>query len=76
MKIVKIQCVDMAYNTSSWELKLPLDFGLVKVTIVGYLVEDKPNCIIIAKEHWEEENQVRHLTAIPKACIISQEEIE
>jgi len=76
MKIVKIRCIDMAYNTGSWEVGHLADFGLVRIEIVGYLVEDRPDCVIISKEHWADDNQVRHVTAIPKVCILSQEAIQ
>ena len=75
MKIVKVKCLDMSYNTGSWELGHLADFGLVRIEMVGYLVEDKADCIVIAKEYHEHEHSVRHLTAIPKVCILSQEEV-
>jgi len=76
MEIVKIKCIDMAYSNGSWELGHISDFGLVKIEIVGYFVEDRPDCVIVAKEHWAEDNQVRHLSAIPKVCILSQDKID
>ena len=74
MKVVRIKCIDMAYNNSSWEIGHLADFGLVRIDIVGYLVEDRADCVIISKEYWGEDNQIRHLTAIPKVCILEQEE--
>ena len=70
MDIIKVTCIDMAYNQSSWELGHLTDFGLVRIEVVGYMVEDRPDCIILSKEFWPEDNQVRHLTAIPKVCIL------
>lgn len=75
MKVIKVNCIDMSYNNSSWEIGHLSDFGLVRIELVGYLVEDRADCIIISKEYWKEENQVRHLSAIPKVCILSQEVI-
>ena len=73
MDIVKIKCIDMAYSNGAWELEHLADFGLVKIDIVGYLVEDRADCVILSKEHWAEDNEVRHITAIPKVCILKQE---
>jgi hypothetical protein len=76
LQIVKIKLIDMSYNTSTRDVNHLNDFGLVKIELCGFLVEERPDCIIVAKEYQAEESQWRHLTAIPKVCILSMVKYE
>ncbi len=69
MQIVVIKSFDMSYNTGIWDKDDISGFGLVDLEIVGWLVEDREDCLIIASESQPEENQLRHLVAVPKVCI-------
>ena len=69
MNIVKVKCFDMTYSSGVWSRKDISNFGLVNLEIVGWLVEDREDCIVIAKEYNQIEDEFRHLSAIPKVCI-------
>lgn len=69
MQIVRIKSFDMSFNTETWDKNTIKDFGLVELDIVGWLVEKRDDCVVIAKEHQPGEEQFRHLTAIPNVCI-------
>ena len=70
MKIVKIDLLDMAYNTSTYSREEIKDFGPVKLSCVGFLAEERPDCYIIAKDYQPGEDTFRHLSAIPKVnCV-------
>lgn len=76
MDIVRIKCFDMSYNSSVWDRKgIKADFGLVDLDIIGWLVEDREDCIVIASESQPAEGQFRHLIAIPKVCIREVEKL-
>jgi hypothetical protein len=70
MDIVRVKCVDTAYNTGTWARKdIATGFGTMILDIVGWLVDDREDCVIIASEYQPQEDEFRHLQAIPKACI-------
>jgi len=70
MEIVRIKCFDMSYNTGLWDRSsIKHGFGLVNLDTVGWLIEEKEDCIIIASEYQPENEQFRHLMAVPKVCI-------
>lgn len=70
-RMVKVESIDMAFSasTSVWNSETIKDFGLVNLETVGWLIEDREDCLVLAKEIQPEEEQLRHLTAIPKVCI-------
>jgi len=68
--IVRVESFDMSFNTGVWDIEHLENFGLVKLDIVGWLIEDREDCVIIAKELQPDENQIRHITAIPKVNIV------
>ena len=72
MKIVKVKLLDMCYDTDSktHDLDDIEWFGLIELEVVGWLVEDREDCIIVAKEFTIKEKSIRHLTAIPKKMIV------
>ena len=69
MDIVKVKCLDMTHSTGIWPRKEIATFGLIELEIVGWLVEDKPDCLIISPEYQPEDDEFRYLQAIPKVCI-------
>jgi len=70
MDIVRIKSFDMSYNTGTWVRKdIQSNFGLIDLDIVGWLVEDREDCVVVAGEYQPEDEQFRHLQAIPKVCI-------
>ena len=70
MRVVRIKCFDMSFNSSTWtQREITQDFGLIYLDIVGWLIEERKNCIIIASEYQPSEKQFRHLQAIPRVCI-------
>lgn len=76
MDIVRIKSFDMSYNSSTWDKNaIKADFGLVDLDIVGWLIEDREDCIVIASEYQPIEEQFKHLIAIPKVCIKEMEKL-
>ncbi len=71
MKAVMVELTDMAFSTGTWNVNETKTFGPVTIHTVGWLVEDRQDCIILAEEWQISENQWRHLTAIPKINIIA-----
>lgn len=71
MKIVEVRTLDMALNTGTFDYEDAEKFGLIELVITGFLVSDSGNRVILAKEVHSTESQCRHLTAVPKCCIIS-----
>ena len=69
MDIVKVKCFDMSYSRGVWSRKDMGNFGLIDLEVVGWLVEEREDCIILADEYQPEDDQFRHITAISKACI-------
>ena len=69
MQAVRIKSFNMSYNTGVWHKDNIKDFGLVDLDTIGWLIEDREDCIVIALEHQPNENTYRHLVAIPKVCI-------
>lgn len=69
MEIVKIKFVDMTFNSEVWARKDISSFDLIEIEIVGWLAEDRKDCIVVAKEYYPENDQFRHLSAIPKVCV-------
>jgi hypothetical protein len=68
--IVEILWDDAAYNSASWSAgDLRRDFGLASLSTVGWLVEEKPDCFILASERNIQESSFRHIVAIPKSCV-------
>jgi hypothetical protein len=71
MDIVRVQCVDTSYNTGTWARKdIATGFGTMTLDIIGWLIDDREDCVIIASEYQLEDDQFRHLQAIPRPCII------
>jgi hypothetical protein len=67
---VEIEWIDAAYNYSTWERdEIKSKFNLVALETTGWLVEERPDCYIIAMEHNVSEDTFRHLCAIPKSGI-------
>lgn len=69
MDIVKVKCIDMCYHTGTWARRDIKELGLIDLEVVGWLVEDRKDCVVIAKEHMPEDDQFRHVSVIPKVCI-------
>ena len=69
MDIVRVKMLDMSYNNDTWARKDIKGFSLIELDIVGWLVEDREDCVIVAKEYMQEDDQFRSLSAIPKVCI-------
>jgi hypothetical protein len=70
MDIVRVRCVDTSYNTGTWARKdIATGFGTMALDITGWLIDDREDCVIIASEYQPEDDQFRHLQAIPKVCI-------
>lgn len=70
MKHIEITWLDAAYNQSSWSRKeLHKDFGLVRLSSTGWLVEERLDCYILATEYTPDDDTFRHIVAIPKSCI-------
>jgi len=70
MKRVEVIWIDAAYNYSTWERdEIERKFGLVELKTVGWLVMEKPDCLVLAMEHNVSEDTFRHLCAIPKSGI-------
>lgn len=70
MQIAEITWDDASYNSSSWDRHaLHKDFGLVRLVTVGWLVEEKSTCYVLAQEYNKDEDSFRHICAIPKSCI-------
>ncbi len=73
MDIIRIKCFDASFHSGSWDRNgIKTGFGLIGLDIVGWLVEDRKDCIIVASEYDPEDDRFRHLQAIPKVCIVSQ----
>jgi len=76
MDIVRVKLFDMSYNTGTWARKdITTGFGLIDLDIIGWLIEDRNDCIIVASEYQPEDDQFRHLQAIPKVCIKDVEKL-
>lgn len=71
MRMVKVVLNDMAFNQGTWDIGGTSSLGLVRIELVGWLVEDREISVVVAKEYQPEEKQWRHLTVIPKSSIIS-----
>ena len=70
MQMVVVKYFDMTFTTNVWDRKeIKAGFGLSNLEMIGWIVEEREDCIILAKEYQPEEEQFRHLTAIPKVCI-------
>lgn len=70
MDTVRIKWIDASYSTGTWGRKDTKDFGLKELESVGMLVEERKDCYIVAGQHDAEDDQFRHLEAIPKAGVI------
>lgn len=69
MDTVRIEWTDAAYSEGTWSKKAIKDFGLKELVSVGLLVENRPDCYVVAGQHDTEDDQYRLLEAIPKVCI-------
>lgn len=69
MQVVRIKSFDMSYNTGTWDKDTIKNFGLVDLDIIGWLIEDREDCVVIASEYQPTEDTYRHLIAVPKVCI-------
>lgn len=70
MQAVRIKSFDMSFSSGTWHKDSVKDFGLVYLDIIGWLVEEREDCIVIASEYQSDGQQFRHLMAIPKVCIM------
>lgn len=71
MDTVRIEWTDAAYSEGTWGSKAVKGFGLKELVSVGILVDNRPDCYIIAGQHDTEDDQYRLLEAIPKVCVKS-----
>lgn len=69
MQVVVITWTDAAYNTGIYDKEDLHDFGLITMTTVGYLIEEREDCYILASEHYSDQGRFRHLQAIPKSGV-------
>lgn len=70
MKPVIVRLLDMSYNTGTHDWDDLKWFGLVELEVAGWLVEEREDCLIVAKEIDRKEKVVRHLSALPKKMIL------
>lgn len=52
------------------------DFQLVYGWVIGELVLEDEDKLIIAHHSFKDEGQVRHITTIPKVCVIKRFDFE
>ena len=69
MKIVRIDLIDMAYNSDTWKRHELHLFKPVHLSSVGFLIEEREDCYIISKDYQPDEDTFRHLSAIPKVIV-------
>jgi hypothetical protein len=70
MDVVRVKCVDTSYNTGTWARKdIATGFGTATLDIIGWLIDDRKDSVIIASEYQPLDDQFRHLQVIPKVCI-------
>lgn len=68
MKIVKLKVKDLAFYHNEKHYMTGFDYSVME--IVGFLVEENEHKIVLAQQWFEDGQEVRHTTAIPKECII------
>ena len=69
MRVVKIEWIDASYNSSSYDKYDVREFGPVTLETVGWLVEERPDCYILAMELHPRDN-FRYLCSIPKSGVV------
>ncbi len=70
-KIVRITWIDaQRIETSLWDEKEVEKIEPIECDIVGFLIYENKDKIIIAQERWEESKQIKYITIIPKCSII------
>lgn len=68
MKIVKLKVKDLAFYHNEKHYMTGFDYSVME--IVGFLVEEDKDKIVLAHQWFEDSQEVRHTTVIPKECIM------
>lgn len=72
--VVRVEWVDCAYNAgATFSVSEARKFGPLHIQTVGFLIQDGKNGVVVAKEVYDDEETVRHVTAIPRPNIIKVE---
>lgn len=70
-QVIKITWIDaQRIETSLWDEKEVGEIEPIECDIVGFLIFENKDKIIIAQERWDESKQVKYITIIPKCSII------
>lgn len=72
MPIVKVRWIDAQLIAPSVQdaAELLENVEPIPCEVVGFLLANKDDCVVVAHESWPETNQVKYVHVIPKCSII------
>lgn len=76
MKVVEIHAEDWKLEHNQMKLEGAATLGTAHCIVVGLLLTEDQNKVVVAQEFFEDEKCVRGLVSIPRGCIMSMVEMK